>query len=227
ATSSKIRAIDQAFMKGGRSSKSGIPYKLTQGRAETWAANSGLVTALNEEQRTYTVEKLSSQGSAFGVVADPAFAHQAIPPWFDPSIDWDELKSQFRIERVASTPTQLFVKFALKRRPGIRWGWNFDFVDFRLYSDQSLIIDRKTFLPKWWRVWPSETIEETLVYTHFDVDPPHRELQLSLNGYQQWKPPETKDQPPNGGNYLGSVGQILPWVIWPLTGHLVPSSIRN
>ncbi len=223
----KIRAIDQAFMKCGRCSKSGMPYKLTQGRAETWAANNGVVTTLNEEQRTYTIEKLSSQALGFGVFADPAFAHQAIPPWFDPSINWDELKSQFRIERVASTPTQLFVKFALKQRPGIRWGWNWDLVDYRLYSDQSLIIDRKTFLPKWWRIWPSETTEETRVYTQFDADPPRRELQVSLNGYQQWKPPETKDQPARSGSYLGSLGQMLPWVVWPLTGHLVPSSIRN
>jgi len=76
----EFRAIDRAYMRCGRRSKSGEPYQLKKGKPETWAYNNGSLTVLDEERRTYIVGKISSQDRLFGFVASQAIAHQAIPP---------------------------------------------------------------------------------------------------------------------------------------------------
>jgi hypothetical protein len=212
----EIRAIDDAHMKSARRSKSGEPYKLKKGKLETWASDSGSLTVLDEERRTYTVAKVSSRDGMFGFLADSAIAHQAIPPWLDPTLDWDDLKSRFRIIRAESTPTRFSIEFAIKERAGASMMWIWRDCDPRLESNQVLIIDRKTLLPKWWRIRTSDTSDQTFVFTRFDVDPPRRELQVSVNGYKLWSLPQTTEpaqKPLIDGDSLQMAGRVLLWLL--------------
>jgi hypothetical protein len=61
----EFREVGDASMKCGRRSKSGEPYKLKKGKLETWASDSGSLTVLDEERRTYTVAKVSSRDGMF------------------------------------------------------------------------------------------------------------------------------------------------------------------
>jgi hypothetical protein len=96
--------------------------------------------------------------------------------------------------------------------------WIWRDCDPRLESNQVLIIDRKTLLPKWWRIRTSETSDQTLVFTRFDVDPPRRELQVAVNGYKLWSLPQTNEpaqEPLIDGDSLQMAGRVLLWLfLW-------------
>ena len=118
-----------------------------------------------------------------GSLVSTDLPHGFIPPWFDPSVDWNELKSRFRIDRAQSTAKRFYVEFVplvKDSAPGVR-------DDDRLRGHQRIYVDRRTLRPKKW--WKKDEFgpEQTLVYTRFDTNPPRRELKVSLDGYKDVK----------------------------------------
>lgn len=213
ATSSSF-ALDPAYLKCGRKSKSGESCVPHQGRCETWVNHNGRLIILNEEDRTYDSANVPLTGGAFGVALA---RYAAIPPWLDPSVDWDNLKSQFRIKSAYSTPSLFCINFVLKEpatQPlGFYLSWD---VDARLESNQMLMLDRKSLLPKKWQFESPAKIDTLLVYTHFDVDPPRRELQVPLNGYKPRSLPKTTEpaqKPLINGDSLQLTGRVLLWLL--------------
>jgi hypothetical protein len=214
----EYRAIDDAFMKSPRHSASGEYYKLSRGRIETWLFNGKQLTVVDEERRTYATDEVRPN-DWFGPFLT-VLAHQAIPPWLDPTIDWDELKSRFRIERAASTPTQFLVDFAAKPRLTPQVGWLFarwEPSDGRLEGNHRLVIDRATLRPKKWWMKTEAGHEATFIYTRFDVNLPPRELKVSLAGYKlraETKPSQDDSKPLVDTASLAVAARILFWLFF-------------
>jgi hypothetical protein len=101
-----------------------------------------------------------------------------MPPWFDPTVDWTQLKSRLRIESAQSTSKDFFIKVVPLKNPAWRLG-----DDGRLTAQQTVFVDRQTLLPKRWSI-AQPAGDVTLLYTRIDPHPPQRELKVDLTGYQ-------------------------------------------
>jgi hypothetical protein len=148
-----------------------------------------------------------------GSLVSTDLPHGFIPPWFDPSVDWNELKSRFRIDRAQSTVKRFYVEFV----PLVK-----DFAlgigdDERLKRHQRIYVDRKSLRPTKWFKKDELGREQTLVYTRFDANPPRREIKVSLAGYKDVntlpKPSPKEDPKPAINTASLEVGaRILFWL---------------
>jgi hypothetical protein len=170
----EFRRVDISRMTSRRKA-GGVEYALSSIHPETWLYTNGVCTVLDEEHRTYQTAKIGPKdGSPF--VPSP---YQFIPPWIDPTIDWKELKSRYRIEQSYSNRTELVIglvpqkDISLGRPNG----------DDRLEARHYLLIDRQTCLPKKWKM-SVRSRDRVITYTRLDVNPAKRELKVDLTGYQ-------------------------------------------
>ena len=161
----------------GRRSASGRPCRLSTREPETWLYANGVCTIVDEVRRSYETAEIGPKSWLAPFRTAP---HQLVPPWLDPTIDWKELKSQFRIEQAKSTGTEFFIDLVpQKEMPKGQW-----ITDDRLDASHQLLIDRQTCLPKKWRM-TGNFRDRVITYTRFDVDPAKRELKVALSGYQK------------------------------------------
>jgi hypothetical protein len=169
------------------------PYSLSTRKSETWLCAKGTLTVIDEAQRSYQTENIRPN-SWWAPWLSTATAHQFIPPWLDPQVDWQDLKTHYRIARARSTPTEFLVDLAplkeFESTPATD--------DERFHgSHHQLLLDRRTSLPKRWTLTRRDCNRDRLiVYTRFDVNPPHRELTISLTGYHKYVPPPTPPADP-------------------------------
>jgi hypothetical protein len=91
-----------------------------------------------------------------------------------------------------------------------------------LEARHQLWIDRKTHLPtRWWMKPPRSEQETTCIYTRFDVDPPPRELKVSLAGYRDVRRQvpldeflSTHPEPPTKPGALEVTARVLWWLLF-------------
>ena len=99
--------------KTARRTVSGGRCELSTQESETWVCTGDVCTILHETQRTYGTKNVGPK-SWFGPVKTAP--HQFVPPWFDPFVDWQELKSRYKIERAKSTETEFLIELSLRPR---------------------------------------------------------------------------------------------------------------
>jgi hypothetical protein len=149
-------------------------------RPETWVCKGDTLTAIDETERTYQTRKLEPKS---WFAPDKSASHQFLPPWLDPSVDWKDLRSKYKIKRAMSTDSEFLVEFSPVPRKKVH-GFRRN-VDDRLESTQGLIIDRRTNLPKQWRmVNETGTQDRFTIFERIDLKPAKRELKVELTGYQ-------------------------------------------
>jgi hypothetical protein len=191
----EMRPVDLKHMTA-RQSKSGGRCELSTKAAETWVCKGETCTVFNETERTYDA---MSVGQMSWLAPIKSLPHQFIPPWLDPLVDWKNLKSRYRIERASSTDTEFLVEFSRHTRPQER-GFR-RIVDERLEAIHELIIDRRTGLPKRWRmIGCSGTQDRIAIYERIDLHPAKRDLKVVLTGYQDARKiaqAAAKNQPPS------------------------------
>jgi hypothetical protein len=184
-------AIDSDSLKTSRRRADGQLYPVRSKSPETWLMIDELCTVVDESARTYEVLHVRPGQWMLGGLLN-RLPHYAVPPWFDQSVLWSELKTRFVIERAQSTATEFSIDFAPRaENPGARTGWQLDWglawpmADDHLSGHQTVVIDRKTLLPKRWSISTLRRIgEQSFIYTRFDIRPPRREFKLALAGYQ-------------------------------------------
>lgn len=160
-----------------RRGKSGRPCELSAAPPETWLCVDGTCTRFNETERTYGTVDVRP-GHFFQALREAP--RQMLPPWLDPKIDWKDLKSRYRVQQARSTATEFLVELVLEEKgKGAELS-----SDNRLNCSHMLLIDRRTGLPKKWRLtgFPCDRV---LVYTRFDLNPPKRELKVSRPGFHE------------------------------------------
>jgi hypothetical protein len=191
---------------------------LTTKKPETWVCKGDTLTAFDETERTYQTMKVKPKS---WFAPDKTASHQFLPPWLDPSVEWKELRSRYTIKRAMSTDSEFLVEFSLVPRRKV-YGFRGN-LDERLESTHGLIIDRRTNLPKQWRmVSDAGTHDRIAIYERIDLKPAKRDLQVVLTGYQdsvkvaraaQEHEPPAKD---DGGpiqtiRFVGCCFRVLMW----------------
>jgi hypothetical protein len=175
----EIRPVDLKH-RTARRTTSGGPCKLTTKNPETWVCKGDTCTGFDETLRTYTTAKVGPKSWLAWLKSSP---HQFLPPWLDSSVDWKGLKSRYKIKRAMSTDSEFFVEFSLKPRKEVD-GFR-TIKDERLESTHGLIIDRRTKLPKQWRMVDDAGVHDRIVlFERIDPKPAKRELKVDLTGYQ-------------------------------------------
>jgi hypothetical protein len=153
----------------------GQPCEMSAAPPRTWLCVDGTCTCFNDDERTYATFDVRPKHFWHFLAEAP---RQMLPPWFDPQVDWKDLESRYRVKRASSTTTEFFVELARDEKEKAAELSE----DNRLNGSHMLVIDRRTCLPKKWRMsgFPRDLI---LVYTRFDLKPPKRELKVSRSGY--------------------------------------------
>jgi hypothetical protein len=191
---SEIRPVDLKH-RTARRTASGGRCELTTKNPETWVFKGDMCTAFDETHRTYQTTHVGPKSWLAPLKTLP---HQFLPPWLDPSVDWKDLKSRCKIKRASSTDSEFLVEFSLRPRKKVH-GFRRN-VDERLESTHELLIDRRTNLPKRWRmVNESGTQDRIALFERIDLKPAKRELKVDLTGYQDAQKVAAaaqKNQPP-------------------------------
>jgi hypothetical protein len=173
----EFRPIEIKHMTARRTA-SGRPCELSAKKPETWLCVNATCTVLNEAERTYDTMDV---GPKRWLAPLRMAHHQVIPRWLDPTVDWENLKSRYRIKRAKSTETEFFVELVLQ--PLRKTAKERQILDLRLDASHELIIDRRTRLPKRWRMI-TPTADRIMIYERFDINPAKRDLKVQLTGYQ-------------------------------------------
>jgi hypothetical protein len=186
----EMRPVDLKLMTGRRTA-SGGPSKLSVQKPYTWVCKGDTCTMFSETQRTYGTMNVGPKSWFAALKTAP---HQLLPPWLDPSVDWKGLRSLYKIKRAKSTASEFLVEFSPPARKQVRgYGAN---LDERLESIHSLIIDRRTNLPKQWKMINSSgTQDRFTIFERIDLKPPKRELKVVLTGYQDERQVAAAAQP--------------------------------
>jgi hypothetical protein len=212
----EIRAVE---IKGktARRTTSGGRGELSTPEPETWVCTGDACTILHETQRTYGTMNVGPKSWLSPVKV----SHQLIPPWFDPSVDWKNLKSRYKIERAKSTETEFLIELSLRPRkevPGFRRN-----IEERLEATHALVIDRRTGFPKQWRMINSfGTRDRIAIFERIDLHPAKRDLKVVLTGYQdaqkiaeaaETNKPPTKDdgEPLRTIQFVACCFRVLTW----------------
>ena len=166
--------------KTARRTASGGRCELSTREPETWVCTGDSCTILHETQRTYGTMNVGPKSWLAHLKAVP---HLLVPPWFDPSVDWKNLESRYKIERAKSTETEFLIELSLRPRkevPGFRRN-----IEERLEATHALVIDRRTGFPKQWRMINSfGTRDRIAIFERIDLHPAKRDLKVVLTGYQ-------------------------------------------
>jgi hypothetical protein len=171
------RPVDCSQVQPSRRTKHGELCSIRTTRSETWLMTTSACMVINPDRRTYESVPVPPHESWIGsLLLSPL---QIMPLWFEPTVDWTDLQSRFRVEFAESTPKEFRIKLLPLRelRP-----WRL-FEDERLTSRQTVVIDRQTLLPKRLSIAQQDG-EVTFVYTRIDPHPPQRELKVDLTGYR-------------------------------------------
>ncbi len=179
----EMRSVDLKHMTA-RETTSGGRCELSTKDSETWVCKGDTCTAFREIDRTYDVGSVRQMSWLAPIKSLP---RQFIPPWLDPSVDWTELKSRYKIKQARSNESEFVIEFSKRPRPKDR--------DFRrVYEERveatrhALFIDRRTNLPKRWEmVSASGTQHRIMIFERIDLHPAKRELTVVLDGYQDAK----------------------------------------
>jgi hypothetical protein len=171
----EIRPGDTSPM-SARPTKSGQRSQLRPREPETWVCLKETCAVFHESQRSYHTMDVRPKHFWSCLRTVP---RACLPPWLDSTIDRNVLKSRFEIKMARSTPTEFFIRLAcVKQREN---GKRVD--DLRLEASHELMIDRRTNLPKKWRMI-GPTRDQIVVFERFDLSPAKRDLKIDLTGYQ-------------------------------------------
>jgi hypothetical protein len=185
--------------KTARRTASGGRCELSTKESETWVCTGDTCTTFHETQRSYDTMNVGPKSWFAPVKTAP---HQSVPPWFDPSVKWRDLQSRYKIERAKSTETEFLIELSLRPRKKVR-GFQRN-IDERLQATHELIIDRRTDLPKQWRMIPSSgTRDRIAIFERIDVHPAKRDLKIVVTGYKDARKiaeAEEKNKPPAKDN---------------------------
>ncbi len=106
-----------------------------------------------------------------------------LPPGLDWAIDWKEVRSRYRIEQGASTPTTVCIGLNLRpASPGY---------DRSEPERHEIVLDRRTLLPQSWRNVRGD-LDSLKTYSRFELDPAPRDLKLPPTDYVETLPPHAR-----------------------------------
>jgi len=205
----EIRPLTVAGKVSRGRTKSGQAFRLKSRRAETTLFASGLLTEIDDGNRTYQVTRCEPQpGNPLPDIDQPRyFSGIVIPHPLHWANDWNVLRANYRIEQFATTATTIGIALTAKSQESwddlVKRGiavvgnappdatlrspafWKELQGDYAVApSRDEIILDRQTLLPKSWRriYGPSDSL---ITYERFDVNPAPRALAVSLSGYRQ------------------------------------------
>ena len=175
----EIRPVHQRISNARRTT-SGRRCELTTTSRETLICKGDTCIDFHGTERTYETLNAGPKSRSAPLKAAP---HQLLPPWLDPSVDWKDLKSRCTIKRASGDDSVFFVEFSLEPRTkpqAFR-----ENIDERLVSTNELRIDRKTNLPRQWRMVRGAGAQDQIVFfERIDLRPAKHELEFVLIGYE-------------------------------------------
>ena len=206
------RPVDWAQIQPSRRTQHGELCSIRTVRPATWLMVGDVCTVLDADRRAYESVRLTPPDCWLGSMLHN-LPHQVVPPWFDSTVDWTQLKSRFRIEFAQSTPKDFRIKLVSLKENVWRFG-----DDERLTARQTVVIDRQTLLPKTWSI-AQRDCEVTFAYTRIDPHPQQRELKVDLTGYRNESritPPAAAAEPSSASNTttLEVGARILLWLLF-------------
>jgi hypothetical protein len=105
-----------------------------------------------------------------------------LPPGLYWAIDWNAVRSHYRIEQGASTPTTVCIDLILRPdSPGY---------DRSEPERHEIVLDRRTLLPQSWRKIRGD-LDSLKTYSRFELEPAPRDLNVP-QGYRETLPPHAR-----------------------------------
>lgn len=145
----------------------------------------GSVTFLDDARHScHTINLGLGDNDDFAKIYKPDdFIGMFIPPGLYWAIDWNDVRSRYRIEQRASTPTTVCIGLILRPdSPGY---------DRSEPERHEIVLDRRTLLPQSWRKVRGD-LDSLKTYSRFELDPAPRDLKVPPTGYQESLPPHTR-----------------------------------
>jgi hypothetical protein len=177
----EIHPVDMAGQTSRALNQSGRPFRLQSGTQNTTRqiCVNGSVTFLNDVSHTCQTQKLEGYDGFTKFYKPEVFISEQIPPGLNWAMGWNEVRSRYRIERGASTPTTVCI--ALILRPDSR-----DY-DRSEPERHEIVLDRRTLLPRTWRKVRGD-LDFLKTYSRFELDPAPRDLKVPPTGYREAPP---------------------------------------
>jgi hypothetical protein len=145
----------------------------------------GSVTFLDDARHScQTINLGLGDNDDFAKIYKPDdFIGMFIPPGLYWAIDWNDVRSRYRIEQRASTPTTICIGLILRPdSPGY---------DRSEPERHEIVLDRRTLLPQSWRKVRGD-LDSLKTYSRFELDPAPRDLKVPPTGYQESLLPHTR-----------------------------------
>jgi len=143
----------------------------------------GLVTFFDDAHRSCQTINLGDNDDFAKIYKPGDFIGMFLPPGLSWAIDWNELRSRYRIEQGASTPTTVCIGLILRPdSPGY---------DRSEPERHEIVLERRTLLPQSWRKVRGD-LDSLKTYSRFELDPARRDLKVPPTGYQATLPPHAR-----------------------------------
>jgi hypothetical protein len=192
----EIQPLDLTGQTSRVRTTSGRPYGLASRPAETTLCGDGSPTVINPQSHTYeilkadyvTYEIIKGDSVSYETLkVDPGrqlkggsqpadFSAAVLPYPLRLDASWNTLHSDYRIQQCPSTPTTVCI--ALSRR-SVNAGY-----DKLHHEHHEIVLDRRTLLPKSWRLIYSDW-DRLTTYNRFDLNPATRDLKVPPAGYRE------------------------------------------
>jgi hypothetical protein len=180
----EIHPVDVAGQTSRAKTKSGRAFRLASSTSdikELYAK--GSVSFLDDARHSCQTINLADDDDFAKIYKPDDFVGMFLPPGLSWAVDWNEVRSRYRIEQGASTPTTVCIGLTLRPdRPGY---------DRCEPERHEINLERRTLLPQSWRKVRGD-LDSLKTYSRFELDPAPRDLKVPPTGYQETLPPHAR-----------------------------------
>jgi hypothetical protein len=177
----EIQPVDVAGQASRALTQSGRAFRLRSSTRNTTKqiCVNGSVTFLDDVSHTCQTERLVGDDDFTKFYKPEDFIGRYIPPGLNWATGWNDVRSRYRIEHCASTPTTVCI--ALILRP--------DSPDYDRSEPErhEIVFDRRTLLPRTWRKIRGD-LDSLKTYSRFELNPAPRDLKVPPAGYREAPP---------------------------------------
>jgi hypothetical protein len=180
----EIHPVDVAGQTSRALTKSGRAFRLGSSTSDIKQLYAkGSVTFLDEVSHSCQTVALDRDDDLAKIYKPDDFSGMFIPPGLHWAVEWNEVRSRYRIEQGASTPTTVCIGLILRpNSPGY---------DRSEPERHEIVLDRRTLLPRSWRKVCGD-LDSLQTYSRFELDPAPRDLKVPPTGYQEALPPHAR-----------------------------------